>query len=121
MNELDKLRYMLDEAEIPYESFREIYADTGKIPEFMDYRKSHYGEAGIYSRNQVCYYGAKKDEERGWKIDGICQFGSYGAEDGLIETYGDLGVDSDGEPRIMTANQMFEIIKNDWEQEVKSQ
>ena len=115
MNELDKLRSMLDKANIPYESFKELHTEL--VDGFVECCKSHYGEAGVYSRNQVCYYGAKKDEERGWKIDGICQFGSYGAEDGLIETYGELGTDFDGKPRIMTAHQMFEIIRNDWEKQ----
>lgn len=113
MNELDKLRKMLDDTNIPYESFVELVEDK----KWMDakYKKhllERYGEAGKYLRNQIIYgrYGKLND----WKLDGICQQGSYGAKDGLIETYGDLGVGSYGDPMVLTAQEVFEIIKNDY-------
>ena len=110
MNELDKLRKMLDDAKIPYKSYQKTWdGDTHSL-------HNRFGEAGKYERNQVIYgkYGRGK-----WKIDGICQYGSFGAAKGLIETYGELGTDEDGEPMVMTAKEMFEIIKEDWEKENK--
>lgn len=64
----------------------------------------------MYSRNQIIYGRNGKN----WKIDGICQYGSYGAAEGLIETYGPLGCDKYGDPRILTAQEVFDIIKEDW-------
>ena len=107
MNELDKLRKMLDDAKIPYESYQKIWDD---MPPY-----NTDGEVGKYARNQV-KYGVY---DRQWKLDGICQWGSYGAEEGLIETYGPLGVDENGEPMVMTAQEVFDIIKADWEKENK--
>lgn len=106
MNELDKLRKMLDEAKIPYESYQK---EWGRDKPLINWS----GEAGKYEKNQVIY--GRYDGGLGWKIDGICQWGSYGAKQGMIETYSDLGVDEDGEPMVMTAQEVFDIIKKDWE------
>lgn len=123
MNELDKLRKMLDEAKIPYESYQEEW--VGYMPPY-----NFSGEAGKYRKNQVIY-GKYDIPERyqdiyndeyniyDWKIDGICHYGSHEAEKGLIETYGDLGTDENGEPMVMTAQEVFDIIKADWEEENK--
>lgn len=115
MNELDKLRDMLTAAEIPFESiqeeFDEEYIKRSPCPEF-------YAGNRRYHQNQIIYGRYNDKDFNGWvvpwKFDGICHYGSYGVEQGLIETYGSLGTDSKGEPRVMTAEQAFEIIKNDY-------
>lgn len=110
-NELDKLRAMLDEAEIPYDSIQEEWT-----PEFYetlpDELREMYGGNSRWIHNQVIY-GAVPDVSS-WKLDGICQYGSYGAKEGLIETYGSLGVDAEGDPLVLRAEDVFEIIKADW-------
>ncbi|MCR4622652.1 MAG: hypothetical protein K5663_11285 [Clostridiales bacterium] len=108
--EIDKLRKLLDEAGIPYESVI--------VPETLEpeIHKKLYGEAGKFRRNQVIY-GRNPKEPVLVKFDAIWQCGSYGAAQGLIETYHELGVDSKGNPRVMTAQEAFEIIKADWEKE----
>ena len=115
MNELDKLRKMLRDAGIPFEDYQEkhpFYSENA----VLDSIKMYGPEASRYSRNQIIY-GRNSEDGMYWKFDAICQYGSYGAKDGLIETYGELGVDSDGEPRVMTAKEAFKIIKNDWKKE----
>lgn len=107
-NELDKLRAMLDEAQIPYDSIQEEWDDKIKIT-FPDY----YTGNNRFKKNQIIY-GATPHLHK-WKLDGICQMGSYGAAQGLIETYGPLGVDAEGDPLVLLAEDVFQIIKEDWE------
>lgn len=117
MSELDKLRQMLDEAHIPYESKVELVEDKKWIDD--DYKKfmlEEYGDAGDYWWNQVIY---GKRALHDWKLDAIFHHGSYGSKNGLLETYGELGVGEDGEPRVLTAEEVFEIIKNDYERDIK--
>lgn len=108
-NELDKLRHLLDEASIPYESIKE---EWDKRYSYNGNREM-YGEASRYQRNQIIY-GMDVAQKNSWKFDAIWQNGSYGAKDGLIETYGYLGTDARGNPCVMTAEEAFEIIKEDW-------
>ena len=76
MSELDKLEVYLKENNIPYER----------------YEVSHRWECGedlsvyIMDRHQICV--PKDGEKCEW--DAICQYGSYGYEDGLLEIYGDI-------------------------------
>lgn len=105
-NELDKLRYMLDEANIPYETFKEEYD-----PIFTDLNSEFHNGNGKYKRNQIIY---GRYSPCGWRLDGICQIGSYGYETGLIETYGDLGVDEEDNPMVLTAKEVFNLILIDW-------
>jgi len=102
MNEIDELRHMLDEANIPYESSIKEYDD-----EFISYMGC---EADRYLRNQIIY-GRTSDTT--WKLDAIWQYGSYGREEGLLETYGELGTE-DGDPMVMDAEEAFRIISEDW-------
>lgn len=115
MNELDKLRQMLKAANIPFESYQEKHPSLLSDNEFWKNNfmlcAKRYGECGVFGRNQIIY---GRTGENNWKLDGICQYGSYGASEGMIETYGELGVNEDGEPQIMNANQVFEIIKADF-------
>ena len=106
MTEIDELRRMLMDAGIPFES----RIEESKFPRSC--ATELFGAAGKYDRNQVIY-GRR---EKGWKFDAIWQYGSYGAKEGLLETYGPLGVDDEGNPRVMTAREAFEIIKADWEE-----
>ena len=102
MNEIDKLRHMLDEANIPYESIIKEYDD-----EFISYMGC---EADRYLRNQIVY---GRTSNVSWKLDAIWQHGSYGREEGLLETYGELGTE-DGDPMVMDAEEAFRIISEDW-------
>lgn len=111
MNELDKLDEMLTDAGIPFERIKEACFD--KYGSFHASIHERFGEAGKWLRNQIIY---GRDNHGSWKFDAICQFGSHGAKQGLVETYGTLGVDDIGEPRVMTASEAFKIIKNDWEE-----
>ena len=106
MNELDKLRKMLDEAEIPYEDVRE------EMPDVTDFAQKMFGEAAKWKRNQVIYGGKRGGH---WYWDGICQYGSYGAGRGLIETYGTIGWDAKHCPQVMNAEEAFAVISADWE------
>jgi hypothetical protein len=115
MNELDKLREMLTSANIPFESYQEkhpaLLSDNDFWKDNFMLCAKRYGECGIYGRNQIIY---GRSDENSWKLDGICQYGSYGANEGMIETYGELGTGEDGEPRVLDADQVFEIIKEDF-------
>ena len=108
MNELDKLREMLKEAEIPYEDYQELRLEE----EDLIYWLKHSGENGKYKRNQIIYGRYSKSD---WLFDAVCQGGSYGSKESLVESYGDLGVDTEGNPMVLTAEQAFEIIKKDWD------
>lgn len=107
MNELDKLRQMLTDAGIPFESHQVQWGCP-----ILPFEKERHGEACKWSVNQVIY-GPKEPVDDGtpWLWDGICQYGSYGAREGLIESYGPLGVDSEGYPNVVTAEEAFNIIK----------
>ncbi len=106
--EMKKLIKMLLEAKIPFEHIVQ-YSSF----EFIKDNIEMFGEAGRYMRNQINYY--QPDGTR--VFDCILQYGSYGCEEGMLETYCELGVDEDGEPRVMTAEEAFEIIKKDWEKQ----
>ena len=104
MSELDKLRKMLTDAQIPYEDFCEPMTD--EICNIADC-VAIYGEAGKWFRNQVIYgrYGINS-----WAWDGIWQYGSYDAAKGMIESYGDIGT-KDGKPNVVNAEEAFAIIQ----------
>ena len=111
--EIDKLRKLLDKAGIPYKNRVQLAEDDEDIYVKM------YGEAGKYTRNQVIYGECTLPQETPfpWKFDAIWQRGSFGAMDGLIETYGPLGWDKREEPREMTAQEAFDIIMADYKKE----
>lgn len=104
MNALDKLREMLNEAKIPYESYQEAWSEL------------LYGwdgsEGAQWQRNQIIY---GRHDEHEWKFDAVFQYGSWGREKNCVESYGELGVDEDGNPRVMSAETAFAIIKEDWD------
>ena len=104
MNVIDKLREMLDTAGIPYESYiKEVDEDIVQHP---------ICEADRYMRNQIIY---GRDTETGhWKFDAIFHWGSFGRTENKVETYGELGVDEDGEPMVMSAEEAFRIIADDF-------
>ena len=114
MKDIDRLRAKLDEAGIPYESYKEPLK-----PWEIKILSSFYvdGMEEEYSRNQIIY---GRIDENTWKLDAIDQFGSYGHREGLIEVWGQLGMDSNGDPLVMTADEVFEIIYNDWVGEKKN-
>lgn len=103
MNVIDKLREMLDTAGIPYESSIEMNENILQPIEC---------EADRYMRNQIIY---GRDIETGsWKFDAIYQWGSFGRKENKVETYGELGTDEDGEPMVMSAEEAYKIIANDF-------
>lgn len=106
MNVIDKLREMLDTAGIPYESYiNEVNEDTLLL-------QPKECEANRYMRNQIVY--GRDKETGGWKFDAIYQIGSYGRTENKVETYGELGIDEDGEPMVMSAEEAFKIIADDF-------
>ena len=107
-NELDRLRYLLNDAKIPYEDIKEEVPERERML-YPDYFELHNNK---YRRNQIIY---GRMEDGNWKLDGICQLGSYGCAQGLIETYGEQGTDAEGDPLVLTADEVFQIIKEDWE------
>lgn len=108
MNELDKLRQMLTDANIPFESRQE---ENNAPFSDLQWAREESGEACKWRRNQVIYGRVKHCGDYLWQWDGICQYGSYGAKDGMIESYGPLGVDSKGQPKVVTAEEAFKTIK----------
>lgn len=109
--EMARLIRMLLKAKIPFEHIVGLYYGSA---ESIETCIELYGEAGRYSRNQIIYF--RPDGSR--VFDVICQGGSYGCERGLLESYGDLGCDEKGEPRIITADEAFEIIQKDWSKQL---
>ena len=112
MNAIDRLRKMLDEANIPYDSYCETYEDRFK--EFKDdywQRRMAECEADNYFRNQIII-GRNKSDCASWLFDAIYQYGSYGRHEDMLETYGEFGADEEGNPKVMTTQEAFDIIKN---------
>lgn len=106
MNVIDKLRGMLDTAGIPYESYvKEVNEDTLLL-------QPAECEAERYMRNQIVY--GRNKNTMWWKFDAIYQIGSYGRTENKVETYGELGIDEDGEPMVMSAEEAFRIISDDY-------
>lgn len=93
MSEMEKLEKMLKDAGIPYE-----VACTS------------FGEPQIIypnSKDKVC--------------DAICQHGSYGYEDGLLEIMGLVDEEEIGDvvEGWLTADEVFKRIKKHWEEHKK--
>ncbi len=86
VNELDKLEEMLKEKNIPY---------------------NRVDEAGVYGHHRIDVFN--NDGDRIW--DAICQRGSYGYDDGLLEVMGDPVVklgDGDSVCGYLTAKDVIE-------------
>lgn len=78
LTELNKLEEYLEEHGIQYERHD------------VDEQHEVEGADGLViqiERHQIC---ALVDEEGRWEWDAICQRGSYGAEEGLLEIYGKI-------------------------------
>ena len=103
MNVIDKLRETLDTAGIPYESCIEMNENI---------LQPIVCEADRYMRNQIIY--GRDKETMGWKFDAIYQWGSFGRTENMVETYGELGTDEDGEPMVMSAEEAYKIIADDF-------
>lgn len=109
MNEIDKLRKMLADADIPFVSYKYERKEIG-TDRYEELIAELFGDAVTWERNQVVYGFTGVS----YKVSAIYQKGSYGAKDGLIETWGSLGGDKNGEPDIKTAEETFKIISDDW-------
>lgn len=97
MTELDKLEQYLKENNIPYERYEvERKWECEELTYVMD-------------RHQICV--PKDGDDCLW--DAICQRGSYGYDDGLLEIYGCI-VPNNGHESVegwLTANDVIERIK----------
>lgn len=107
-DQMNELLSLMRENNIPFE----YYCSEWSKEEGRNICEEMCGGYGKYKRNQLIYgrYGSSGN----WKFDAILQFGSYGSNEGLLETYGELGSDEEGNPRVMTAKEAFEIIRKDW-------
>ena len=101
LTQLNKLEQYLKDHKIPYERF-----DNDDIP---------YSPTITYAfkkseRHQICVPGYSADN-REW--DAICQRGSYGAEEGLLEIYGSIVPENAGDSveGWLTANDVIERIE----------
>lgn len=110
MNAIDRLRKMLDEANIPYESYCTTHKDMEK--KYADWgMPDEECEADKYFRNQIVI-GRNMSTIASWLFDAIYQYGSYGRHADMLETYGEFGSDESGDPDIMTAQEAFDVIKS---------
>ena len=91
MSELDKLEAYLKENNIPYERY-----DTDEGVQYLE-------------RHQICV----PEWSENCKWDAICHKGSYGYEQGLLEIYGELVNDKDGDSVVgyLTAEDVIKRIK----------
>lgn len=99
MTEMDKLVEYLDKSGAKYERIKE----TNIVP-FLD------GNGRDIGRNQVVVY----DTEGNIKWDAICQYGSYGYNEGLLEIMGDIvdeGKDGDSVAGWLTAEDVIRRVK----------
>lgn len=76
MDELAKLEFWLRSHHIPYERIDENPSEWSPL----------------LDRHQIC---VPSEKIRNW--DAICHYGSYGYEDGLLEIYGELVTEDDGD------------------------
>lgn len=100
MSELDKLEAYLKENGYDYERI-DKYAD----PEL---KKQFFYQPGMSERHQIIV----KDGKRQW--DAICQWGSYGFEQGLLEIYGSIvhpKMDGDTVVGYLTAQDIIERLE----------
>ncbi len=108
MNALDRLRQMLDEAGIRYESYCKTHEDMKKeYPEWVI--PIVECEADRYFKNQIVY--GRKEYNNRWLFDAIFKHGSYGRFGNLLETYGEYG-QKNGNPMVMSAEEAFDVIKS---------
>lgn len=75
-----------------------------------EYTREDFDDIPSYDRkHQIIVY---KDGKRSW--DAICQYGSYGYEEGLLEIYGDIvwyDIDGDSVRGWLTANDVIARIE----------
>lgn len=107
MDPIKQLHEMLEKENIPHTY---IVEKSNRELDLWDINM--YGERAKYIRNQIIYPNMGDD----CKFDAIWQYGSYGV-DNQVETYHELGCDEDGEPRIMTVDEAFSIIFEDYKEE----
>ena len=104
MDPIKQLHEMLEKENIPH---KYIVEKNDMKLDLWDINM--YGERAKYIRNQIIYPNMGDD----CKFDATWQYGSCGT-DNLVETYHELGCSEDGDPRIMTVNEAFTIIFEDW-------
>lgn len=107
MDPIKQLHEMLEKENIPH---KYIVEKSNRELDLWDINM--YGERAKYIRNQIIYPDMGDD----CRFDAIWQYGSYGV-DNQVETYHELGCDEDGEPRIMTVDEAFSIIFEDYKEE----
>ena len=104
MDPIKLLHEMLEKENIPHK-----YIVEKNNMELDLWDINMYGERAKYMRNQIMYPTLGDD----CRFDAIWQYGSCGPDD-QVETYHELGCSEDGDIRIMTVNEAFAIIFEDW-------
>lgn len=97
MNELDKLEKYLSDHNYEYERIEEPKNEINLLGMEID-----------WSRHQIIVY---KDGRISW--DAICQHGSYGFKEGLLEIFGEI-IDQEKEGDVigwLTAEQVIERLE----------
>lgn len=110
-NPIDELDKMLTDASIPHVKKQHKYSEIG-INHSNWFTDQSEGPKASYMENQICYPDTYQSKE-GCQFDCIWQFGSYGTGQ-QVESYGPLGSNEHREPRIMTIDDAFKIISEDW-------
>lgn len=105
MNPIEQLHKKLDSASIPHSYL--VLKNTRPID---DFERRMYGDKAKYMRNQIMYPDSIDET---CKFDAIWQYGACGTKD-QVETYHELGCSEDGDIRVMTADEAFNIIYADW-------
>lgn len=77
LTQLNRVEQYLKDKGIPYERFDNEDVISPQIPYCLE----------TFDRHQICVPGYSA-QIREWDV--ICQRGSYGAEDGLLEIYGSI-------------------------------
>lgn len=101
LTQLNKLEQYLKDHGIEYERFDN---DDMPVSPTITYAFKEF------ERHQICVPGY---EAKGRQWDAICQRGSYGADEGLLEIYGSLVRESDGDSVVgwLTADDVIARIE----------
>lgn len=92
-----------------------IYKEIQVLHSLLEKENISHTMKEMYDGWQICY---PSDENNKYVMDAIEHFGSYGCEEDLIEIMGLLTPDEEACDSVighLTANEVFERIKQHWE------